>query len=314
MDGADRSKFKSRIPTTSMPGPSQPELEVQQPELDDHNSHPTASNVTQSHLHRSEPSVVDARTPASRTSAVAQSQLHHSAPSVVDARTPASRTSAVAQSQLHHSAPSVVHARTPASRTSAVAQSQLHHSAPSVVHAGTPPSFPTAGHHYPSVASPNPPMLLIPAQSPFTPPPQIAGSSAYRPYSPSFYTPTSYYKGADASHTNVSQPFYLMFVKGNISRCAGCGLKNLRQIDGSPFPPPEDLCVQHKEYVLFENPKTGIYQLSNDLRNVYYHARCSCVTTKNPCFNPSNLKVTSDVQLRLTMLHRKYIAEEFGVI
>ena len=90
-------------------------------------------------------------------------------------------------------------------------------------------------HSWLSVASPNPPMLLMPAQSPFTPPPQIAGSSAYRPYSPSFYTPTSFYKGADASHTNVSQPFYLMFVKGNIFRCAGCGLKNLRQIDGRPL-------------------------------------------------------------------------------
>ena len=31
------------------------------------------------------------------------------------------------------------------------------------------------------------------------------------------------------------QPFFLTFVKGNISRCAGCGLKDLRQIDGRPY-------------------------------------------------------------------------------
>ena len=52
MDGADRSKFKSQIPTgslTSLPGPSQPDYDDQQLELDDHSSHPTTSpHVTQS--------------------------------------------------------------------------------------------------------------------------------------------------------------------------------------------------------------------------------------------------------------------------
>ena len=62
------------------------------------------------------------------------------------------------------------------------------------------------------------------------------------------------------------------FVKGNISRCSGCGQRNLRGVDGKPKQPPYDLCLQHKEYVIFENPHTGMHQLSSDLRNVYYHA------------------------------------------
>ena len=77
---------------------------------------------------------------------------------------------------------------------------------------------------------------------------------------------------ADMSQDD-KQPFFLSFIKGNISRCAGCGLKDLRQIDGRPHPPPGDLCLQHKENVLFENPKSGKYQLSKELRNVYYYAR-----------------------------------------
>ena len=39
---------------------------------------------------------------------------------------------------------------------------------------------------------------------------------------------------------------------------------------------PVDLCLQHKEFMMFENPHTGLHQLSHYLRNVYYHARKDC--------------------------------------
>ena len=40
-----------------------------------------------------------------------------------------------------------------------------------------------------------------------------------------------------------SLPFMLMFIKGNISRCAGCGRKDLRDSIGKVHPPPGDLCL-----------------------------------------------------------------------
>ena len=57
-------------------------------------------------------------------------------------------------------------------------------------------------------------------------------------------------------------PFYLVFVKGNISRCAGCGKRDLRDPDGKVHLPPDDLCLQRKEFVTFENPHTGLHQKS----------------------------------------------------
>ena len=69
---------------------------------------------------------------------------------------------------------------------------------------------------------------------------------------------------AGALQGHEKQPFILAFVRENISQCIGCGLKDLRQIDGNPHPPPGDLCIQHKENEVVAN-----YQLSKDLRNVY---------------------------------------------
>lgn len=108
--------------------------------------------------------------------------------------------------------------------------------------------------------------------------------------------------------------FWLQFVRGNISRCSGCGKRDLRGEDGRPKPPPYDLCIQHKEHVLFENPHTGMYQMSVDLRNVYYHANMHCVTQKNVHFNPgSALKISQDVRSKLSKVHFAYLLGEFGL-
>ena len=78
------------------------------------------------------------------------------------------------------------------------------------------------------------------------------------PYSPFVYAPFSI--GTTPSQKVPQQmPFWIVFIKGNISRCAGCGLRNLKNTDGSPLQPPSDICLQHKEYVLFENPHTGYH-------------------------------------------------------
>ena len=117
---------------------------------------------------------------------------------------------------------------------------------------------------------------------------------------------------ADMSQDD-KQPFFLSFIKGNISRCAGCGLKDLRQIDGRPHPPPGDLCLQQKDNVLFENPKSGKYQLSKELRNVYYYARVFfCVTKKYPDFSPWDLKVPSDIKHATQKL--MYISQRISLL
>ena len=88
-----------------------------------------------------------------------------------------------------------------------------------------------------------------------------------------------------------------MFVKGNVYRCAGCGKKNLRDVSGKVHP-PYNLCLMHKEF-MFENPNTGVYQKSQERRNVYYHAHKACVLQK--CDQPK-IVVQPDISLM----------EEFG--
>ena len=108
--------------------------------------------------------------------------------------------------------------------------------------------------------------------------------------------------------------FWVVILSGNISRCQGCSKKILRNSDGKVLPPPNDLVLQHKERVLFNNPKTGMYQLSVDHRNVYYHARLSCVKLKFPSFSPGqHVRVNKDTFVRLTHVHKEFISQEFGI-
>lgn len=108
--------------------------------------------------------------------------------------------------------------------------------------------------------------------------------------------------------------FWLQFVKGNISWCAGCGQRNLHGVDGKPKQPPYDLRLQHKEQVIFENAHTGMHQLSSDLRNVYYHTSVGCVTQKFSTFNPTtDVKVSGEVRAKLTAVHLPHFLNEFGL-
>jgi hypothetical protein len=84
-----------------------------------------------------------------------------------------------------------------------------------------------------------------------------------------------------ATNIDPNYLFWVMIVGGNISRCQGCSGKILK-----PLPPPEDLVLQHKEQVLFQNPNTGC------------HGSIAMFTTMLEChvcngnFQHSNLKPT----------------------
>ena len=104
----------------------------------------------------------------------------------------------------------------------------------------------------PSSLFPTPPTLV---QAPV----QLSMPFMYAPmYLP---CPTQQTHEAGLEKNSYSLPFLLVFVKGNTSRCAGCGKKNLRDISGKVHP-PHDLCLMHKEFVIFENPNTGLRQKS----------------------------------------------------
>ena len=126
--------------------------------------------------------------------------------------------------------------------------------------------------------------------------------------------PTSSSVAPATPSTSTETPFWLMFVKGNITKCTGCGKRSLRRDNGKPHASPNDLCIQHKEHVLFENPYTGNFQMSKDLRNVYYHTNSSCVRTKYPQFNPQmDLKVSREIRAKLTRAHFQLLLQQFGL-
>jgi len=139
------------------------------------------------------------------------------------------------------------------------------------------------------------------------------------PYSPLVYAPTLLPSAANMAPPSTSpntsqQPFWLTFVKGNITKCTGCGKRNLRAETGKAHAPSNDLCLQHKEHVLFENPHTGNFQLSKDLRNVYYHANSYCVRAKYPEFNPQvEVKVSREIKAKLTTNHLHLLLQQFGL-
>ena len=105
---------------------------------------------------------------------------------------------------------------------------------------------------------------------------------------------------------SVNFPFWICFVKGNISRCNGCKNKIGR------LPPPQDIVLQHKERVLFLNPNTGVYQLSRDHHNVYYHALTACAY---PHFNDfsADVHIKVDCSVELSTIHIQHMLKEFNI-
>lgn len=109
------------------------------------------------------------------------------------------------------------------------------------------------------------------------------------------------------SDSSVGQPFCVMFLTPQISRCQGC---RGRIEQGQPI--PGDLVLQHKEHVLFQNPRTGTWQMSHDLRNTYYHPRMECVARIHPDFSSAEIQVKGDIRRRLGPIHFRHLYGEFG--
>jgi len=112
---------------------------------------------------------------------------------------------------------------------------------------------------------------------------------------------------------SVETQFWLCFVHGNISRCNGCKGKIGRSEANRPLPPPGDIVFHHRETVIFQNPKTGIFQQSKDPRNVYYHALKTCIAPNFLNFNSSHISIDASIQAQLTSAHVQHLYIEFGL-
>ena len=76
-----------------------------------------------------------------------------------------------------------------------------------------------------------------------------------------------------STSSSVGQLFYVqLLTNSRISRCQGC-----RGAIEHGLHSPHNIVIQHKEHVLFQNPHTGNWQLSRDLRNTYYHPFLNCI-------------------------------------
>ena len=77
---------------------------------------------------------------------------------------------------------------------------------------------------------------------------------------------------ASQQRPRVETPFWVTFVFGNVSCCNGCKGKIACDPNKKALPPPDDIVLQHKEYVVYQNSRTGyLYEQSKDVCNVYYH-------------------------------------------
>ena len=103
-----------------------------------------------------------------------------------------------------------------------------------------------------------------------------------------------------------SRPFNLHFIRGNISRCAGCKAQYAKQAL-----PPCDLCIQHQEWrqITFATSSTPTSLFSN----VYYHSSLFCIQVNWPNFLPHRLIIPPDVHAALLPIHWEHLNNEFGI-
>ena len=73
---------------------------------------------------------------------------------------------------------------------------------------------------------------------------------------------TSPVQPASQQRPRVETQFWVTFVFGNVSRCNGCKGKIARDPNKKALPPPDDIVLQHKEYFVYQNSRTGYYEQS----------------------------------------------------
>ena len=89
-----------------------------------------------------------------------------------------------------------------------------------------------------------------------------------------------------------------------VSRCNGCKGKILRDVNKRPLPFSDDIVFGHKEYVVFNNPRTGLYEQSRE-KNVYYHVRRSCVVPQFADFSSHHIIIPDNVMPLLQVQHKE---------
>ena len=106
-------------------------------------------------------------------------------------------------------------------------------------------------------------------------------------------------------------PFKVVLISGNISKCTLCGLS----FPKSNRPIPYDIVLQHSkryEYPDKENP--GQTKKSYKERNAYYHVDPECIKQRHPHFHSGLLHVDPEVAEKLSKVHFYYLKLHFDVI
>ena len=108
-------------------------------------------------------------------------------------------------------------------------------------------------------------------------------------------------------------PFEVKFLTPAIKICAGCRKGYARAPDGKGcLPPPNDLCLVHKEQHLYYNIVNGRQQLSS-LSNVHYHANVTCSKSRFPSFDPHAVQVPDEIKPKLLEVHKVFLHKTFGI-
>ena len=108
-------------------------------------------------------------------------------------------------------------------------------------------------------------------------------------------------------------PFEIKFLTPAIKICAGCRKGYARASDGKNcLPPPNDLCLVHKEQHLYYNVPNGRQQLSS-LSNVHYHANMECLKVRFANFVPSAVLVPNDLKHKLLEEHKVFLLQTFNI-
>ena len=102
---------------------------------------------------------------------------------------------------------------------------------------------------------------------------------------PTSYATSSFTEAQDSQDQRpcVDTPFWLAFIFGNVSRCKG---KIARDANNKVLPPPDDIVFGHKEFVIFQNYHSGMFEQSREKRNVYYHTWKTCIAPHFSDFDP----------------------------
>ena len=112
----------------------------------------------------------------------------------------------------------------------------------------------------------------------------------------------------------VETPFWIAFIFGNVSRCQGCKGRIARGENKTLLPPPNDIVLGHKEHVVYQNARSGLFEQSADKRNVYYHPWRTCVVPHFAHFNAiQHIHTPPTVMPKLLPQHKALIASEFGL-